>query len=865
MPSITDIFKIRKAALAVMAAGMLLSCSEETPGPVLMPDGTEAGYISLDLRSSKATRAETEPDEATLNENLINNALVCLYPAGDRDKAVVNYISGLNIRSTDDSNDYVKVLLDNETRLKLFPGDATTCGAYVVANISQSKADSVINNFTTLDAVKNMVVYDNYANRQTRTRFAMDGETTGISLNRNENNYSASGKIDLQRVASKITLAVKIENVTVNEGTDQEETWEPNTDYIVALINNGVCRSSFITMGENAYVPVKEDVAKKGDYFSTKNIGYLAGDDYGPRLLSKTTATENNEYPYVLQRPFYTMPNSWDDEDDYMTYITLRVPWSKDGGVSYQYCYYTVPVVRENSIGRNISYRINLNIKMLGSFVLEDPIVPDLEDLSYYAAEWGTATTDVDITSNRYLVLDQNEFTLNNDADIDIPFYSSHKVSVTDVKLTYYRYYMNAQGTETAVTIDNATRKASIYDSSGTPTDTICSVTVPEALSVSEDNKITFKHELVEWTPVNSAGNEVSLTYSSSNTDPEENLESIVRYVKPAELEKSYTRYKAVITIVHYDKVNESDEELFKEIITINQYPEIYIEATENYYNSSGSSTSEDGNIFVNGTRGYGLNGSHWYKTSGISTTASNACPNQYVITVTQLDQETDPNKQYIIGDPRSDEIDLMSNIEIRSRADADGSQTTTQTFRPINGTGSAPETDWATARDIDNPSKTRQLTYYYPTDDSSTKARWIAPKFRIASSYAVNSNNSTYNNDKLRCAAYQELKYPAGRWRMPTVAEVEYIMKLSQGGKIPVLFTEGTYYMTAQGRINTDDLKKDNNENYYGYLRTPTDKTGNASVRCVYDEWYWGDDVLGEDDKDDNGKYLFTWGDRQR
>ena len=103
------------------------------------------------------------------------------------------------------------------------------------------------------------------------------------------------------------------------------------------------------------------------------------------------------------------------------------------------------------------------------------------------------------------------------------------------------------------------------------------------------------------------------------------------------------------------------------------------------------------------------------------------------------------------------------------------------------------------------------------------------------------------------RCASYQEDGYPAGRWRMPTFAEAKFIYTLSLNGKIPALFNTGSNYWCAHG----DFLPNNNGE-------VKLNPTGNAtSIRCVYDEWYWGSEPAAL--KDQNGKDLFTWGDYPR
>ena len=108
-----------------------------------------------------------------------------------------------------------------------------------------------------------------------------------------------------------------------------------------------------------------------------------------------------------------------------------------------------------------------------------------------------------------------------------------------------------------------------------------------------------------------------------------------------------------------------------------------------------------------------------------------------------------------------------------------------------------------------------------------------------------------------LRCASYQEHGFPAGRWRLPTTAEILYIIELQRLNKIQQLFYGGNTYFSATDRV------KANSDNTY----TLTEKLGedNNSVRCVYDEWYWGSEreAIKNSQYDNYGGYQFTWGDR--
>lgn len=120
-----------------------------------------------------------------------------------------------------------------------------------------------------------------------------------------------------------------------------------------------------------------------------------------------------------------------------------------------------------------------------------------------------------------------------------------------------------------------------------------------------------------------------------------------------------------------------------------------------------------------------------------------------------------------------------------------------------------------------------RDLKFYRPSraDDDSW---WvIAPSFKIASSRGKTTDIS-FANAQRRCAAYQEDGYGAGRWRVPTRAEIEFIVNLSANGKIPTLF-DGEYWCADGAYYSSDD------QSFHS-------SSSGQAVRCVYDVWYWGD-----------------------
>lgn len=254
----------------------------------------------------------------------------------------------------------------------------------------------------------------------------------------------------------------------------------------------------------------------------------------------------------------------------------------------------------------------------------------------------------------------------------------------------------------------------------------------------------------------------------------------------------------------------------------ITQYPAIYIVGDYNEDGMVFDYADFWGNHYTQGNRfiygiwngdvedddGNSLGGANDYDN------ATNKNPNQYTIYITSFDIE---GSDYAIGDPRFSTVENLSYLY------------NTQGYNAATG-------QWG-----------KRLTHYYPTRKNDVE-RVIAPAFKIASSWGVvDSGSLTYETAQRRCASYQENGYPAGRWRIPTEAEIEYIVSLSDREVIPTLF--GGDYYASSGRYYNNEI--DWNHSYVGFYP----ESDGHSVRCVYDVWYWGNDKLENPNR-------FTWGD---
>ena len=270
--------------------------------------------------------------------------------------------------------------------------------------------------------------------------------------------------------------------------------------------------------------------------------------------------------------------------------------------------------------------------------------------------------------------------------------------------------------------------------------------------------------------------------------------------------------------------VGVDDEAGYNRDVVFEQCPNVYVreDANSAYAESSGHNNSR-GYVYVNGQT---QSNSGWNEVSGWST-GGNTNSNQYMYVITIA-----VSNKYQISDPRTTAVNNLGWT---------------------NNWGQAPWTE---------QSGNHRLQFYHPAERTGT-SNYIAPKIRIASSYGK-AGQMSKENARRRCAAYQEDGIPAGRWRLPTFAEVEFIATLSSLGRIPILFsdattTNGDYYWIANGNSDTTGAALvDNVGSDKGVTEAPN-RTNNSYVRCVYDEWFWGDAI----ETRPVTKSTFTWGDR--
>lgn len=684
---------------------MFTACADETTNSIVQD---EQAMVTLQLSGKTlATRAVigTEAGEDDWNENVIKSVDCFLYPNGRTGEAAVFSVTGITVNATGTAT--IAIRIPNDKIEALF-GMGNTCQAYVIAN--RPSASALGTDTSLLGLKKTVIEAEGFATQGStvtpQESFVMDGEQV-ITLSADRK--SITGHLDLYRAASKISLFItKVEETVTDEAGNK---WISQPGNMRVFFHNGVKKAHVDVSADGCTYAVQAE-----DYFNFS----LSGDTRG----FEAVAAEDGGTEYYKHVPFYSYSSDWNTDKEHEAYLTLVVPWKKDGETEFRPCYYQVPInVTNKKFERNNYYKIKLSVGILGDFTPEASV--ELEP-SYIIVDWGSGEVKADIKEYRYLVVDKNYVVMNNKNEVSIPFLTSHEIEIVNEKMT--KEDLRNEDVKTVVV---ARSKYTLEVING---------------------MIYFEYTL--------------------NNDQSTN-------------DYDHVPISLVFDARHKDNYN------FIEHITIVQYPAMYIIAVKNESSS---------NVFI--YKNQNKQGA-WDDLVDLNS-GGNHNPNMYIINVSAFD-----DNNYIIGDTRSD--NYISGKDL----------------------------------DLDNKFNNKALSFYYST--RTDVSNFIAPKFRIASSRGKCSGDMDYNDAKKRCAAYQEYGYPAGRWRIPSEAELEYIAKLSSKGKIPHLFSDSKNYWTATGKSTYH-----NN----GTIDNTSSIKGNAYVRCVYDEWYWTDTVNKGD---------FTWGDKQR
>lgn len=838
---LTDMRKVLPYIILSAAFLLLGGCISERFEPEVEDDGIVLYFNSGS--NVPLTKAYTS-SVAAYNENKINSVDIFFYPEGQgaTTSNAVYSVVGRSVEQVAGKDSLYKTTVRlNATQTEAIFGNAVegTCKVFVIANASLSYSD------TSIPALKQQLIERDFSTQTIQGSFVMYSRDGGSETD--EEGYTvtlsagkASGKIPMLRVAAKAQLFFKV--IDSFEDPNTHQTWKPDLEHMKVYLVNGMKRTRI----DAPYSPAN-DGSDYFDYFERDVTDYSTAAAGTPE---KTTYTEISQagfgsYKYS-SAPFYSYPCSWKDIHDHATQYIIDIPWGIDaeGAAPPASRYYQLSANLVDSwFLRNRYYRTFVEIKTLGGADKIQSV--DLKDCTYSITPWFTAGADVasgvpvvgTFESQSYLVVEPTRVILNNENYAEFAYLSSSTLDAANTKVLEVRYYNYSNGskdqivrTGSAITSDLNTNSSAIsvdisqgkvtvthnlYNNNGTQ-----KIFVEYYIKVRIQNNDGLHEdvEIFQYPPL----------YVLMKNGDNAFIDGYFRHVQKTGGGAPFTNAYAFPNGSGYQGYYRSASYFRgKNYSTHDGYGYVGTNTSASSYDSNGQSVyfvfTPYGDLWATPSGG----GLSLYDIIGLKLSAFSESYNSYTVGVNFLNgTRVEEPVPYRIGDPRTPN-DFTGSPKLVNYLTGMGSYSGNNP-RKYNITTAA----WGDKADA---------VKIGTTDHNANSL--IAPYILISSSYiglsAASGYGVTYEQAKKRCATYQEGGYPAGRWRLPTEAEIMYIVERQKDGTIPVLMNvdlSNGYYWAASGFYF---INGELHESRYG------DEDG--ACRCVYDAWYWGDDPVEE------------------
>ena len=767
--------------VTLWVATLLTACSEDVyDGDSLVG---EKGYITLRFVIPRAdvqeTRATSHGDNL-LNENVINFIDLYFYPTGksNEDAVIVEKNHSVILDTSGGDSTYLVKVRTGDIRLNRLFGSTQngSCEVYAIANSSaESPSES-----TALNVVRQRVLRHNFGAQIVQSYFIMQSNPEKLATVTLKDG-AATGTIPMTRVAAKLQLYLNVpDTLHVNsEDGSGFAVWKADREHMSIEFDNGLM--DYTLDGSDTSHP-------DSSFYNSLQLD-----------MSKYTSITKNTVSYDYSHtPVYSYPYTWQQMDAHLPTFIIAVPWSKfnPGNKTYgppQITYYQLhPNLSSGKLQSNYFYRMYMKIETVGSTDNTTPI--DITPSGYRIQPWGDVklNTPRDLTGEfyryTYLVVDPTSVVLNNTSTTTLR-YSSSSALTKDTKITkveYNSYETPGQVTHHTLTADDLAKLTTNryeLDYTSTP------------------GQIKFTHNVDDGTYAAK-----TITIQVANDD------GLMEFV-------TITQYPAI-----YMHTFVGDNAFVDGYFSHVENPKVD-DPISNGYSDDGYSNS------VNYSTSMTVSGTYRYKNSqnvtvpygsmvkALSQTSGGIVNNSITeITVTSFNTNNGfytangQNYYYQIGDPREKAGYNSSDL---------APYLTNQTYKGYSSWGSysfyLTLTSWGT-----NAAKIKKA--------SDTKTI-IAPQFFISSGWNSSTSVSFIDAQK-RAATYQEAGYSAGRWRLPTEAEIMFITARQKEGVIPVLFAmdNTSYYWASSGRLYRN-----------GQFYNASQNSNRGYMRFVYDTWYWG------------------------
>ena len=795
------------AYIFAIAALLLASCSEKELNPNV--EGPADHCIELtfsnvhpSLETKAAIRGVNE-----YNENLIQKVDCFFYPNGATDSPAVFTAMGRGVKVREVASDSlvytVKIFFTDDDAEAMF-GNSTsgTCQAYVICNAPLSYGSD-----TSVDALKNLVLEHDFSAQIKQGSFVMSANepatvtltTTGTGANAVT---SASGLIKVVRSAAKMQLYFLIPSELYDP--ENNTYWYPAMDIGVQIrMANLVKRGK---VNGNYSVQTADYVTTR--YRDVESVNTLEGASVVPGMT---------EYNYT-SIPFYSYPQNWHDLSDYAPAFVFRIPWRMGSNPNYEYRTYQLsPNMSGLKFEANHYYRSYVKISSLGG--ADDEHYVTITDASYIILDWldesttaGQGAVPGALTTYKYLVVDQDKMELNNEVYAYYTYVTSSPLN--KIKFTRIEYFNNRE--------NPPTKTYTFTGTSGEKTTATGSVTVNSNVftyDISEPGLVTLHHPL---TDVYTQWKVYATIYNQDGCS-----QDIVMIQNPSiRVEADYSLYGDVFVDGFFARVTDAPA-------TTGTY------GTVSYGGSGTSKPAWSGTFWCSGEQ---QNQNH-FSVGTVSVSGTSYNYNDYGSI--SRGKENSENPFYTL------EVNVSSfNERNYTYSYRSGGTNYTVEYLIADPRMKAGDSDvWGSGGFSLYPymiSRTNNTTYTGAQWESPGEImiavtgadvqNYIAPRFLVSSTLNGQSTKPNYLNTIKRAAVYQEAGYPAGRWRLPTEAELAFLYERQRDETIPDIFkTDGSgRYRAASGRymtVNGEQITFNANDGQ------------SVSSRFVYDLWYWGDE----------------------
>lgn len=866
----------------------------------------DAPGIKLTVRCDDPvlTKADATKDgEQSFNENIIQSVDFLFYP-GENPSPSTDAVFHARRELNKDSmrpgswEETFNLVIKRETIENRIFVNSNRATVYVLVNfdasfigdLTLSSRDDLASKKITTDFAASEVNY-------IQPKFQMDGAAVVEYVEDATPNVDAT--IEVKRFASKLTVGFnvvsRVELVHRNNEQDPNEIWEPVLHTMRVYLVDGI--KSVVLSSHEGLLPDPETADPAPEYFS-----YSSDASRRPFIRDDGTAyldvEEVGGKDYYTTWPMYSYPSRWTSRlPDYSSvdysaglppeppYFKLEMDWKRLPENGYDYDrrkYYYKIYMPFNELRRNSWYGFYVDVSILGSETDEGKAV--LEP-TCYLLDWQNKALSINkyavISKARYLSVDKTHWEINNMNTLTIPFLSSHNVKVVEESITATRPFYGVLGKNGYALGYNEKLHAWIRDGGDGN----------YYLDYTGQPSGKEKWEPSNW--LTNTSTAIKLNHPLVNENTKDDFD--------------YSVYTIDFDIVHTDlEEGTHTYNQYLRHITIVQHPGIYIERLRNsdteIVRRNPGSTSEQGlygypdgkepwtdkpwgYVYVNGgrfirhetqshngkeDRYYTLhtdNNKREYQWQTVWYTGGSK--DIYDIHVTVLPSSS----SFVIGDPREPRVNNLDDaekypglyrftIDGKTEQNKRDDQSILETIRPLSsemnpyGTyhPDMTRTGFNKAKALYGDEQYRPLKWYYPTENSTRTENMVAPSYRISSKFSgIEFGNLDKKYAEYRCAAFQEDGFPAGRWRLPTKAEINFIGMLSARGFFEFLFNNNGVYWSANGAVKVSGNSVD-------YVNSPT-----ALLRCVYDSWYW-DEIDGlEGDPRQPQRDVFVWGDREK